>query len=138
MRIRYGQERRSCGGEATVKVYAIRGATTVDANTEEEISAKSVELIKRIKEKNGLGGAVSIAISTTKDITASYPAKAVRESGVLDAPLFSCVEPDIDGALPMCIRMLVTVCTDDDGAEAKHVYMEGARVLRREFADEGI
>ena len=121
-----------------MNVFAIRGAITVDANTEEEISAKSVALIKRIAEKNSLDSVVSILISTTKDLTASYPAKAIRESGVLPAPLFSCVEPDIDGALPMCIRVMVTVCSSDDAANAVHVYMGKAAALRREYADEGV
>ena len=66
-----------------MKVYAIRGAITVDENTEEAISSASVSLIKRIKEKNVFDSAVCILISTTADITAAYPAKAVRESGIL-------------------------------------------------------
>ena len=121
-----------------MKVYAIRGAITVDENTEEAISSASVSLIKRIKEKNVFDSAVCILISTTADITAAYPAKAVRESGILPAPLFSCMEPDIDGALPMCVRMMVTVCSSDDSAEAHHVYMRGAASLRREFSDEDV
>lgn len=121
-----------------MKVYAIRGAITVDSDAEAEISARSVELIERIKEKNTIDSVVSIIISTTSDITASYPAKAIRESGVMPAPLFSCVEPEIKGSLPMCIRVLVTVCSSDDSAEARHVYMGGARTLRKEYADEGI
>lgn len=110
----------------------------MDENTEEAISSASVALIKRITEKNAFDSAVSIIISTTSDMTAAYPAKAVRESGVLPAPLFSCTEPDIDGALPMCVRMMVTVCSSDDSAEARHVYMRGAASLRREFADEDV
>ena len=121
-----------------MKVYAIRGAITVDADTEEEISARSVELVKRIKEKNTFDSVVSIIISTTSDITASYPAKAIIESGVMPAPLFSCMEPEIAGSLRMCIRVLITVCADADTAEPVHVYMRGAGVLRKEFADESL
>ena len=121
-----------------MKIFAIRGAVTADENTAEEISAKSVVLIKRITEKNTFDYAVSIVISTTADLTAAYPAKAVRESGILPAPLFSCMEPDIDGALGKCIRMLVTVCSSDDAAEPVHVYMGGAASLRKEYADEEV
>lgn len=121
-----------------MKIFALRGATTVDADTEEEITARSVELIKRIKEKNAFDSVVSIIISTTSDITAAYPAKAIRESGIMPAPLFSCMEPDITNSLRMCIRVLITVCTNDETAEPVHVYMRGAGVLRKEFADESV
>ncbi len=136
MRFLHGKKRGHCRREIKMKVYAIRGAITADANTEEEIAAKSIALVKRIKEKNSFDYVVSIMISSTSDLTASYPAKAIRESGALPAPLFSCIEPGIEGALPMCIRVMITVCSSDDAAEAVHVYMGKAAALRREFADE--
>lgn len=106
---------------------AIRGAITVRANIAEDITAASVRLIEAMREKNRATGIVSLIISSTKDITAKYPAAAVRESGLAEIPLFSCAEPDIDGALPLCIRMLMYV---NDDITAKHVYLDGAACLR--------
>ncbi|MBQ7227358.1 MAG: chorismate mutase [Clostridia bacterium] len=118
-----------------MKILAIRGATTVEANTKEEIEAKSVELMCEIVKSNAYDfETVSIIISTTEDITAFYPARAIREAGVLPAPLFSCKEPSIDGALPLCIRVLVTVITNEENAEAKHVYLGKAKNLRKDLA----
>ncbi len=113
-------------------VYAIRGAITIDSNTTEEIEKKSVQLIREIADKNkDIQSVVSIIVSTTDDITAAYPAKAIRESGILSAPVFSCKEPSIDGALPLCIRVLVTVCSEN--ATAKHVYLGKAKILRKDL-----
>lgn len=121
-----------------MKVYAIRGAITVDCDTADEVTRRSEELIKRIVSLNKFDYAVSLVISTTKDITSVYPAKAVRESGIIDVPLFSCVEPDITGSLPLCIRMLLTVCSEKDDAVARHSYLRGASVLRKDLADENL
>lgn len=114
-------------------IAAIRGATTVAADTREEIEAKTVELIRSLVERNGLHSddkrCISVQISTTQDIHSFYPARAVRESGLLQAPLFSCVEPDIEGALPLCIRVMLTVACARDFAP-QHVYLHGAVSLR--------
>lgn len=115
-----------------MKVYAIRGAITTESNTAEEIAEKSILLARSIAERNSYDSIVSVIVSTTEDITAYYPAKAIRESGVLNAPIFSCKEPEIEGALPFCIRLLVTVTGSDD-AEARHAYLGGAKKLREDI-----
>jgi len=107
-------------------IFAIRGATTVERDEEELISAAAVELVKEIVAANKIDTAISITVSTTADITASYPAKAIRESRILSAPLFSCLEPPISGALPLCIRVIILA----DGEFKKHIYLHGAKVLR--------
>lgn len=117
------------------QVFTIRGATTAE-NTKESVYARSKELIKMIVDENGLGdkrfNITSIICSSTADITAAYPAAAIREDGaVAGAPLFSCMEPDIDGGLPLCIRLLVSVSSAAaEQKQAKHVYLHGAAVLR--------
>lgn len=109
---------------------SIRGATTV-SNDENSITERSVELIKSLYVANGLKDedVVNITISSTKDITKFYPARAIRECG-FTAPVFSVQEPDIDGALPLCVRVMITAYSDN----AKHIYMHGAKVLRPEYA----
>lgn len=118
-----------------MKVYAIRGAITVETDEADEIASKSVTLAREIVKKNSYDSVVSVIVSTTDDITEYYPAKAIRESGVLDAPIFSCKEPSISGALPLCVRLLVTVTSANDDACAHHVYLDGARVLRKDLAE---
>lgn len=111
---------------------AIRGAITVSRNTPEAITAATTELAAAITEKNGISSAVYVMISSTRDITAMYPATALRESGIINAPLFSCAEPDIEGSLKMCVRFLV-LCAGN--FEAKHVYLGEAKSLRKDLED---
>lgn len=117
-----------------MKVYAIRGAITVKEDTVEEVTAKSVELMAEIERRNpDISTVVSTIVSTTEDIRSVYPAKAIRESGILSAPIFSCKEPEIEGALKKCIRVLVTVTSDKDYAVARHAYLGEAAALRRDL-----
>lgn len=123
------------------QIFSIRGATTVDRDTAEEVKVRSVELMRAVCETNGLGRdalkVVHYIVGTTADIRSFYPARAIRESGLLDAPVFSCGEPDIEGALPRCIRVLVEVA--NIGAEEvvpRHVYLHGAVNLRKDLCHE--
>ena len=119
-------------------MIAVRGATTVACDTREEIEKKTAELARELARRNGIGKAgvrcVCVHISTTQDIRSFYPARALRESGWIDAPLFSCAEPDIAGALPLCIRiMLLLAC--EEGVKAQHVYLHGAAALRPDLSE---
>lgn len=112
------------------KLVSIRGAITANNNTD-SITRASVKLIDRIYFRNGIsdGDVVNITISTTPDITAFYPARAIREAGH-NVPLFSCTEPSIDGALNGCIRVMVTAQSDK---AVQNVYLSGARFLRKDL-----
>ena len=120
-------------------VIAVRGATTVDSDDKCEIVSKTVELVNKLIEANGIDGkktkCVSMLLSTTKDIKSYYPATAVRESGILSTALMSCLEPDIDGSLPLCIRVLITLLCEE-GSEPKHIYLHGAKALRPDITYE--
>lgn len=111
---------------------AIRGATTVSADTPEEIRGAVKELLLAIKEQNKLTEAdiAFILFSNTADIRSLYPAKAAREAGFAGPALFSAAEPDIEGALPLCIRVMLLA---DNCSEAKHVYLRGAANLRKDL-----
>ena len=127
--------------------YAVRGAITLDANTSEQVEIRSRELIAAIVCENNLGRdgckIVSVIISSTADITAAYPAAAIRkatcpsagkEIDFSDIPLFSCLEPAIDGALKLCVRVLVTVSDYKRQEEfVNHIYLRGAEILRRDL-----
>lgn len=110
---------------------AIRGATTVDKDGAEEIKESVKELLTEIKAQNAINPEeiVCVMFSNTGDLHSFYPAKAAREAGFFTAPLFSALEPEIDGALKKCIRVMVLV--ESDGAP-KHVYLRDAATLRRD------
>lgn len=115
------------------KIYSVRGATTIERNEAQNITERTTELIAEMKKHIDFSctRAVNLFITTTADVTAFYPARAVRESGLLgDCPLFSASEPPIDGALEKCIRVMLTIDTEQKDFLPKHIYLRGARALR--------
>lgn len=113
---------------------AIRGATTVTCDNADEIKESVKELLTEIKVQNALNSdeIVCVMFSNTSDIRSFYPAKAAREAGFYSAPLFSALEPEIDGALQKCIRVMILTESDN---EPKHVYLRGAAMLRRDLTN---
>ena len=111
---------------------ALRGATTVDEDTVEQIHARVVELLEALLERNDLdhGALVSIVFTATDDIHAAFPAAAARAFGLGDVPLLCARELDIEGGTPRCIRVLVHLESDVPRAELHHVYLHGAVGLR--------
>ena len=111
---------------------AIRGATTVSRDTAEEVRQAVKELLDTIREENALADEdfVFILLSNTSDITSFYPAKAAREAGYAFCALYSSAEPDITGALPLCIRVMLLA---EGNGPAKHVYLRGAANLRKDL-----
>ena len=84
----------------------IRGATTIEKDCKEEISLAVKELLDEIFSVNTLKKEEirGFLFSLTTDIHSYHPAKAARECGYDYAPLFAAIEPEIDGALKLCIR----------------------------------
>lgn len=113
---------------------AIRGATTIKNDTADEIRSAVKELLLKITELNGLPveKIVCVIFSNTRDIRSYYPAKAAREAGFCTIPLFSAQEPEIDGALPHCIRVMVLAETEN---EPIPVYLNGAAALRKDLTE---
>ena len=111
---------------------AIRGATTAASNTREAIFEASTEMLKEIIRLNNINqkDMVDIIFTVTPDLTAVFPAAAVREMGITDVPLLDMSAPDICGALKMCIRVMVHINTDMKNCDLKHVYLRGAKALR--------
>lgn len=114
-------------------MLAIRGAITINEDSETEISVKTLKLLKRVFDENRIiypdSSVISCIFSSTKDITAYYPATAARRGGY-SFPMFSCVEPDIAGSLKLCIRVLIHINTDGIKIPQKHIYLDGAAILR--------
>ena len=110
----------------------IRGATTIEKDCKEEISLSVKELLDEIFRENHLKKEEvrSVIFSLTTDIHSYHPAKAARESGYDFCPLFACTEPDIEGGLKLCIRVMISIEPADGLRDVKHVYLKGAKGLR--------
>jgi chorismate mutase len=113
-------------------VRAIRGATTVDADTPEQIEERVVALMATVLERNGIteDDIISILFTATEDVVSMFPATAARTMGLGAVPLMCARELGIVGSVPRCIRVLVHVETDRPRHDIHHVYLEGARGLR--------
>ena len=111
----------------------IRGATTIAEDQPEEIKKAVGELLEQIEYRNQLkrDEILSIVFSSTSDIHSFYPAKAAREAGFASCSLFSAQEPEIDGGLALCIRVMLFI---EKNITPHHVYLHGARVLRKDLA----
>ncbi len=119
-----------------MSVRAIRGAVQVEANTPEAISAGTQELLSEILKANHLPieSVISVLLTATPDLNAAFPAAAAREVGFEATPLLCAVEIDVQGALPRVVRAMFTVETELSSAEISHIYLGGAKALRRDIA----
>ena len=118
-------------------VRALRGATTVDADTPEQVTARTQTLLEELFARNGLhhDDVISIVFTATGDVVSMFPATAARAMGLGDVPLLCARELDIVGATPRCLRVLLHVDTDRPRDELHHVYLEGARALRDDLPE---
>ena len=108
---------------------AIRGATVSTGNTEKEILDATKELLEKILEINNIESKkiISIIVTSTHDITACFPGKAVRELGLNEISVIDTLAPNIDGDISFCIRLLLYIDTDEN---LKHLYLREAKKLR--------
>lgn len=121
----------------TTAVRALRGATTVDADTVDDIRTRTIALLEAMVERNDVrhDDVISVLFTATDDIHSMFPATAARDVGFGDVPLICARELDIDGATPRCIRVLMHLNTDRSNAELRHVYLEGASGLRDDLPE---
>jgi len=116
----------------------IRGATTVPANTALDILQAASELLEKIVTVNQVGkdDVAAIIFTATPDLDAVYPAVAARQLGWTYTPLVCTQEMVVPGSLAQCLRILVMWNTDRSPKEIHHIYLNGARVLRPDLAEE--
>ena len=114
-----------------MRLIALRGATTVDANEAAPILAATDELMRALLDRNRLDAdsIVSCIFTLTEDLDAEFPAVAAREMGLSSVPLICAREVDVPGAMPRVIRTLIH-CYPPNQAEPQHVYLGDARALR--------
>ena len=111
---------------------AVRGATTLDEDSAEQVDARVRELMTQMIERNGLDreDLVSILLTATPDVHSAFPASAARRMGLEDVPVIGAQELDVNGATPLCIRVMMHVESGRSRAEMAHVYLHGAQGLR--------
>jgi len=116
-------------------VRALRGATTLDVDTTEEMEQRVQELLLEMIERNAVhhDDVISIVFTATDDLHSMFPATAARPLGLGDLPLLCARELNIEGATPRCVRILMHFSTERVGADLKHVYLHGARGLNDEL-----
>lgn len=110
----------------------LRGATTVEEDTPEQVSERTQELLRRLMEANDLteDDLVSILFTATGDVVSMFPATAARAVGFGAVPLLCAAEIAVPGSMPLCIRVLAHVYTERTAKELHHIYLHGAQVLR--------
>jgi chorismate mutase len=116
----------------TPAVRALRGATTVDADTPEQIHERVGALVNEMLDRNGVDkdDLISVIVTATEDITCMFPAAAARAVGLGDVPLLCARELSIVGGTPLCVRVLMHLTTERSRADLRHVYLAGAEGLR--------
>jgi len=120
-----------------VRLQALRGATTCTEDSKAEIDAKTATLVEELFASNGIGtdDVVSMIFTTTPDLTAEFPAAAARKAlGLDDVALLGAQEQAVPHGPARCIRVLVHCYTGRSRAELRHVFLEGASVLRADLA----
>jgi chorismate mutase len=115
-----------------VPLRALRGATTVDDDTADDVMKRVTELLHEMLERNEVDRAdiVSIWFTATDDLHSIFPAAAARAMGMGDVPLICARELDVVNGTPRCIRVLMHLETPRARVDLRHVYLEGAKGLR--------
>jgi chorismate mutase len=117
-----------------MKLRALRGAITVEANEADAILSATEELVRAVMERNALepDQMVSCIFTCTDDLDAEFPAVAARKLGLSAVPLLCAREVSVPGALPRVIRLMLH-CYADPDSEPRHVYLREAESLRRDL-----
>ncbi len=110
----------------------IRGATTVDNNTKEDILNAGKELLQKMIDANGIvpENVACAILTTTPDLNAEFPAAAARQLGWSHTALLCAQEMNVPGSLQKCLRVLILYNTEKNADEIVHVYIKGATALK--------
>jgi chorismate mutase len=116
------------------RLFALRGAISVDRNDAQDILDATTELMKAIMERNALAPehVVSCIFTATNDLNAEFPAVAARALGFDRVPLLCAREIPVPRALPRVIRVLIHYYAEEDH-ESRHVYLGEANGLRADL-----
>ena len=119
-----------------MSILAIRGATTVESNTKEEILKETLNLMETIIKENNLDtdNMISMCFTMTNDLDAVYPSVAVRDLlNITDVPMLNYEEKYIQGSLRNCIRVMMYIDSNKTKKDIKHIYLNKAKDLRKDL-----
>lgn len=121
-------------------VRAVRGATTVEQNSEQEILDRVCELLLAMIEQNEIlkEDIISVIFSVTTDLNAAFPAVAARRLGWTDIALMCTYEIDVPGSLRKCIRAMLHFNSVKNNDELKYIYLNNARKLRPDLFEQSL
>src|SRR3954468_5497927 len=114
-----------------MRLFALRGATTVDADERSAILQATEALMRALLDRNGLGAddLVSCLFTLTPDLHAEFPAVAAREMGLSSVPLMCAQELDGPGARARVIGVMEHRSLPQ-GSSPQHAYLGEATRLR--------
>ncbi|HXA54242.1 MAG TPA: chorismate mutase [Solirubrobacteraceae bacterium] len=117
-----------------MRLFALRGATTVERNDAARILDRTSELLETVMARNELapGDLVSCIFTVTDDLDAEFPAKAARAIGFDRVPLLCAREIPVPGSMPRVIRVLIHYHAPAEHVP-EHPYLHEARGLRADL-----
>ena len=110
----------------------IRGATTSNGNSVEEIKDAVLELLDELIARNHLTSAniLSITFTVTRDLDACFPASIARKYRGLDSVAFlDCQQMKVSNDINFCIRLMAQVLLPSN-VDINNPYLRGASKLR--------
>jgi chorismate mutase len=117
-----------------MRLFALRGANSVEVNEASAILEGTGLLIRELMDRNALttDAMVSCIFTLTDDLNAEFPALAARQLGLDMVPLLCAREIPVPGAMPRIVRLMLHYYADD-GHTPQHVYLGAARALRSDL-----
>ncbi|MEA2315715.1 MAG: chorismate mutase [Solirubrobacteraceae bacterium] len=117
-----------------MRLFALRGAVSVERNDSKDILEATGALLQAIMERNGLApdAVVSCIFTATNDLNADFPAVAARALGFDRVPLLCAQEIPVPRSMPHVIRVLIHYHAQDEHRPV-HVYLGDARELRTDL-----
>jgi chorismate mutase len=117
-----------------MRLFALRGASSVHANEASAILDATDELIRELMGRNELAAEamVSCIFTLTDDLDAEFPAVAARRLGLDRVPLLCAREVPVPGSMPRVIRVMVHYYAPAEHVP-RHVYLGEARALRADL-----
>ncbi len=117
-----------------MRLFALRGANSVERNEADAILDATEALMRELVERNALteDAFVSCIFTLTEDLNAEFPAVAARRMGFDRVPLMCAREVPVPGSMPRVIRVLAHYYAPEDH-RPRHVYLGEARALRADL-----
>lgn len=111
----------------------IRGAVTVEENSESSIKEATLLLLNEMIAKNNIdvSNISHVIFTLTDDLNAAFPAKFARQDlGWNETAMMCFHELDVPGSLKMCLRTLI-VLNCEENFKPQFVYLKEAAKLRK-------